>query len=46
MYFAMLLLAGIYEENDKNIWLIWELNPGPSACKADVIPITPMNHLC
>ena len=26
-------------ENQSNMWTHWDLNPGPSACEADVIPL-------
>ena len=27
------------DTNSKQIWTHWDLNPGPSACEADVIPL-------
>ncbi|MEQ2184986.1 hypothetical protein GOODEAATRI_013554, partial [Goodea atripinnis] len=34
----------ICTENEK-IWFHWGSNPGPSACKADVITATLWNHI-
>ena len=38
--FAQILAADQEtEELNKIHWTHWDLNPGPSACKADVIPL-------
>ena len=34
------MLHGISDASEiKKIWTHWDLNPGPSACEADVIPL-------
>ena len=36
---TMDLLGGMWGSQLQELWTHWDLNPGPSACEADVIPL-------